>query len=121
MEKEDMQEAILELIPETWTTVRIYHRWGYPNFDDEDLVGIMSREEAAAELAGEDDDVPIWPDAEEEEGVTVDGIPTEGICVFWSNLYYPGDAKTLGYVFPADLPRSTRPIQLLLFPEPARA
>ena len=96
MEKEDMQEVLLELIPETWDMVRVYTRHGFPNFDDEHLIGIMSRAEAAAELAGDDDDLPTYPAAVEGEA-SVNGIMTEGIDIFCGDSY---EEKTIGFVFP---------------------
>ena len=105
MFKEDMQEAILDMIPETWAAVRVYSRHGFPNFGDEHLIGIMSREEAAAELAGEDDDLPTYPAAVEGKAL-VNGIMTEGLDVYWGDSY---EEKTIGFVFPA---AADAPVQL---------
>ena len=104
-----MQEAILDMIPEAWTTVRVYTRHGFPNFDDESLIGIMSREEAAAELAGEDDDLPTYPAAYEGKA-SVNGIMTEGLDVFWGDSC---EEKTIGFVFPVQLAAADAPGQLL--------
>lgn len=108
MEKEDMQEVILELIPESWATVRVYSYRGFPNFGGEHLIGIMSREEAAAELAGDDDDLPTYPAAVEGKAL-VNGIMTEGLDVYWGDSY---EYKTIGFVFPAQPAAADAPGQL---------
>ena len=102
MHKDAMTEAILELIPEDWGTVRVYARRAFRGFDERHLLGVMSREAAAAELAGDKDDLPCSnpktiPDAEEGAAL-VNGVLINGLNIRRGDN--DNKSRAVAFVFP---------------------